>query len=88
MADLILHHYDISPYAEKLRLCFGLKGLAWRSVIVPMALPKPDLMPLSGGFRRERRLERFNATARPEVVERGRVGAIHGRESKAIRPTP
>ena len=52
MSDLILHHYDISPYAEKIRLCFGLKGLAWRSVIVPMVLPKPDLMPLTGGFRR------------------------------------
>ena len=52
MAELILHHYDISPYAEKIRLAFGLKGLAWRSVIVPMVLPKPDLMPLTGGFRR------------------------------------
>ena len=52
MPDLILHHYDISPYAEKIRLCFGLKGLAWRSVIVPMVLPKPSLMPLTGGFRR------------------------------------
>ena len=52
MAELILHHYDISPYAEKIRLCFGLKRLAWRSVIVPMVLPKPNLMPLTGGFRR------------------------------------
>ena len=52
MSDLILHHYDISPYAEKIRLGFGLKGLAWRSVIVPMTLPKPDLMPLTGGYRR------------------------------------
>ena len=52
MADLILHHYDISPYAEKIRLALGLKGLDWRSVIVPMVLPKPELMPLTGGFRR------------------------------------
>ena len=52
VTDLILHHYDISPYAEKIRLAFGLKGLAWRSVIVPMVLPKPLLMPLTGGFRR------------------------------------
>ena len=52
MTDLILHHYDISPYAEKIRLAFGLKRLAWRSVIQPMVLPKPDLMPLTGGFRR------------------------------------
>ena len=52
MTELILHHYDISPYAEKIRLAFGLKGLAWASVIVPATLPKPDLMPLTGGFRR------------------------------------
>ncbi len=49
---LILHHYDASPYAEKVRLIFGLKQLAWRSVIVPMVLPKPTLMPLTGGYRR------------------------------------
>jgi len=52
MADPILHHYDLSPYAEKIRLCFGLKGLAWRSVQIPSILPKPDLMPLTGGYRR------------------------------------
>lgn len=51
-AAAILHHYDISPYAEKIRLAFGLKNLSWRSVIVPMVLPKPTLMPLTGGFRR------------------------------------
>ena len=52
MPDLILHHYDLSPYAEKVRLMFGLKALAWRSVIQPMILPKPDLIPLTGGYRR------------------------------------
>ncbi len=52
MPDLILHHYDLSPYAEKIRLVFGLKDLPWRSVIQPMILPKPDLVPLTGGFRR------------------------------------
>lgn len=50
--DLILHHYDQSPFAEKIRLVFGLKSLRWRSVIVSMVLPKPTLMPLTGGFRR------------------------------------
>jgi len=50
---LILHHYDASPFAEKIRLVFGLKGLRWRSVIVPMVVPKPALTPLTGGFRRE-----------------------------------
>lgn len=52
MTELILHHYDRSPFSEKIRLVFGVKGLAWRSVIVPMTLPKPQLMPLTGGYRR------------------------------------
>ncbi len=52
MADLILHHYDGSPFAHKIRAIFGFKGLAWRSVQIPMIMPKPDLMPLSGGYRR------------------------------------
>ena len=52
MSDIILHHYDEAPFAEKIRLIFGIKGLAWRSVIQPAALPKPDLVPLTGGYRR------------------------------------
>lgn len=52
MHELILHHYDPSPFSEKIRLIFGLKNLHWQSVIVPMVLPKPDLMPLTGGNRR------------------------------------
>jgi glutathione S-transferase len=52
MADIILHHYDVSPFSEKVRLLFGLKGLAWQSVIQPVIMPKPDLVPLTGGYRR------------------------------------
>jgi glutathione S-transferase len=52
MTDLILHHYDMSPYAEKIRLALGLKGLRWQSVIAPMVMPKPDLVELTGGYRR------------------------------------
>jgi glutathione S-transferase len=52
MTDLILHHYDMSPYAEKIRLALGLKGLPWRSVITPMVMPKPDHLELTGGYRR------------------------------------
>ena len=47
MPDLILHHYDFSNYAEKIRLALGYKGLAWRSVIIPPVAPKPDLVPLT-----------------------------------------
>ncbi len=43
MTDLILHHYDTSPFSEKVRLLFGLRGLAWRSVIQPTIMPKPEL---------------------------------------------
>jgi glutathione S-transferase len=52
MADIILHHYDVSPFSEKVRLLFGLKKLAWKSVIQPVIMPKPDLVPLTGGYRR------------------------------------
>lgn len=52
MADIILHHYDPSPFAHKARLILGFKKLAWRSVVIPMVMPKPDLMPLTGGYRR------------------------------------
>ena len=31
MTELILHHFDWSPFAEKARLVLGIKGLAWRS---------------------------------------------------------
>lgn len=52
MAALILHHFDWSPFAEKARLALGLKRLEWASVQIPMILPKPDLMPLTGGYRK------------------------------------
>jgi len=46
MTDIILHHYETSPYAEKVRLGLGLKGLAWASVEIPVIMPKPDLTAL------------------------------------------
>ena len=52
MPELILHHYDFSNYSEKVRLALGFKGLTWRSVIIPSIAPKPDLTPLTGGYRR------------------------------------
>ena len=52
MSDLILHHYAGSPFSEKVRLILGFKGLAWRSVIVPSIMPKPDVVALTGGYRR------------------------------------
>jgi glutathione S-transferase len=49
---IILHHFDRSPFSEKIRVVFGHKGLSWRSVPIPEIMPKPDLMPLTGGYRR------------------------------------
>jgi glutathione S-transferase len=52
MTDIILHHYDTSPYAEKVRTGLGLKGLAWASVELPQIMPKPNLTALTGGYRK------------------------------------
>ncbi|MGV8894707.1 MAG: glutathione S-transferase family protein [Burkholderiaceae bacterium] len=50
--EMILHHYDGSPYSEKIRLLFGYKQLEWHSVSIPPMLPKPGLMALTNGYRR------------------------------------
>jgi len=50
--SIILHHFDQSPYSEKIRLALRLKNLAWSGVDIPSILPKPDLVPLTGGYRR------------------------------------
>ena len=52
MSELILHHYDASPFAEKARLMLGFKQLSWRSVEIPRIMPKPDLTALTGGYRK------------------------------------
>ena len=49
---MILHHYPTSPFAEKIRLIFGHKRIEWQEVIIPMVMPKPELMPLTGGYRK------------------------------------
>lgn len=52
MTDLILHNYPTSPFAEKVRLLLGFKGLSWRSVLISPVMPKPDLVALTGGYRK------------------------------------
>jgi glutathione S-transferase len=52
MTDIILHHYAVSPFAEKVRIGLGLKQAVWKSVDIPNVMPKPDLMPLTGGYRK------------------------------------
>ena len=51
-ADLILHHYASSPFSEKVRLILGHKKLPWKSVLMPPIMPKPELVALTGGYRR------------------------------------
>ena len=53
----ILHHFEISPFAEKVRAIFGFKRMVWRSVRVPLAMPKPDVTALTGGYRKTPNLQ-------------------------------
>ena len=52
MTDIYLHHYPMSPFAEKVRLMLGFKQLTWHSVMVPSVMPKPDVVALTGGYRK------------------------------------
>jgi glutathione S-transferase len=52
MPELILHHYASSPFSEKIRLVLGFKKITWHSVVVPAIMPKPDVIALTGGYRR------------------------------------
>lgn len=52
MSEIVLHHYPASLYAEKIRRILAYKRLPWRSVEQPMVAPKPELTPLTGGYRR------------------------------------
>ena len=49
---LILHHYPASPFSEKIRLMLGYKNIPWKSVVIPMMSPKPDVVALTGGYRK------------------------------------
>lgn len=52
MAEIIFHHYALSPFSEKIRRILAFKGLPWRAVDQPLMMPKPDLVALTGGYRR------------------------------------
>ena len=52
MPELILHHYPMSPFAEKIRRVLAYKQLPWKSVLIPAVMPKPDLLALTGGNRK------------------------------------
>ena len=52
MPEILLDQCASSPLAEKIRVCFGIKGLAWGAVDDPVIMPKPELIALTGGYRR------------------------------------
>jgi glutathione S-transferase len=51
-SSIILHHFEASPFSEKVRVVFGLKNIEWTSVLISRIMPRPDLMPMTGGYRR------------------------------------
>lgn len=52
MSELILHHYAMSPFSEKVRAMLGYTGMRWQSVIVAPMPPRALLAPLAGGYRK------------------------------------
>ncbi|TVP53297.1 MAG: glutathione S-transferase family protein [Halomonadaceae bacterium] len=52
MSALILHHYPMSPFSEKIRLMLGYSGLSWQSVSVRELPPRPELAEMVGGYRK------------------------------------
>lgn len=50
--SIILHQYDISPFSEKVRVALGIKGLEWFACDEPVIMPKPELLALTGGYRK------------------------------------
>jgi len=52
MPNLILHHYPMSPFSQKVRSLLGYAQLPWQSVIVREMPPRPLLLPLAGGYRK------------------------------------
>lgn len=52
MSEIILHQYPASLFSEKIRLLLGYKQADYAMVEIPVIMPKPDLMPLTGGYRK------------------------------------
>jgi glutathione S-transferase len=60
MHDFILHHYDFSPFSEKIRTLLGHKNAGYKVVNIPIIMPKPDLVALTGGYRKTPVLQHNN----------------------------
>lgn len=42
----------MSPFSEKARRLLAFKGLPWKAVRAPAVMPKPDIVALTGGYRK------------------------------------
>lgn len=60
MHDFILHHYDFSPFSEKIRTLLGYKSAHYKVVNIPIIMPKPNLVALTGGYRKTPVLQHHN----------------------------
>ncbi|MGE0624030.1 MAG: glutathione S-transferase family protein [Pseudomonadales bacterium] len=56
-AQVYLHHYPASLFSEKIRLLLGYLGVPWHSVETSSIMPRPLLMPLTGGYRKTPNLQ-------------------------------
>ena len=52
MSDIILHHYALSPFSEKIRSMFGYTNMSWLSVNVREWPPRDLLTPLASSYRK------------------------------------
>lgn len=55
--QIFLHHYQSSLFSEKIRAILGYLDLDWFSVETSIIMPRPLLMPLTGGYRRTPNLQ-------------------------------
>jgi len=77
----ILHHYPPSLFSEKIRTLLGYLKIDWQSVIIPSIMPRPDLTPLSGGYRKTPILQiGANIYCDTEIISR-KLAALAGNES-------
>lgn len=52
MTDLILHHYPMSPFSEKVRVMLGYTQQPWLSALTREMPPRPLMEQLAGGYRK------------------------------------
>jgi glutathione S-transferase len=79
--DIFLHHYPASLFSEKIRVLLGYLGASWHSVVIPSIMPRPLLMPLSGGYRKTPVLQiGANVYCDTKIIARGLARHFDNRE--------